>query len=116
MPLINPSVRSYLMYIVMDIKTSRQESLLVALDIAQRENTPQHITSPITQGTPWSKFSVLTNPILGVFNMGQISASATSDDLSNTAKYPYFYRFVLKSIKFISPSNKLETATLANSV
>ena len=83
------------MYTVMDIKTDRQESLLIALEIAHKQNNEQNITFPITQGAPWSKFSVLTNPILGVFNMGQISSSSTSDDLSNTNKYPYFYRFGL---------------------
>ena len=47
---------------------------------------------PIVLGAPWSSLSTSTAPVLGTFDMGQISSGATSISLSDTNKYPYFYR------------------------
>ena len=70
-------------------------SLIQALDIANDHvSTENNIYFPIVLGAPWSSISTSTNPVLGAFNMGQISGGATSIALSDTSKYPYFYRYL----------------------
>eukprot|EP01083_Nonionella_stella_P043741 118040_1 len=74
----------------------RQVALIHTLNITHRYHDPYRKDAyfPIILGAPWSSLSTATAPVLGVFNMGQISASATSIALSETSKYPYFYRTV----------------------
>ena len=50
---------------------------------------------PIVLGCPWSSLSTITSPALGAFENGQISSGATSIALSDTSRYPHFYRYGL---------------------
>eukprot|EP01083_Nonionella_stella_P257975 882410_1 len=88
-----------------DSRSHRQIALINALNITKKYQShlnDNHTYFPIGFGTPWSSLSTATAPILGAFNMGQISASSTSILLSETSKYPYFYRTV--------PSESLQAA------
>lgn len=52
------------------------------------------IICPIIMGPPWSSFAIRTSPVLGAYNYGQISSSATSIVLSDNNLYPFSYRTV----------------------
>ena len=72
---------------------NRQEALLQALSIIQQQKyNGTHVLFPIVLGSSWSEISATINPLFSALFMGQISGSSSSPALSNTAKYPYFYR------------------------
>eukprot|EP01083_Nonionella_stella_P001232 3601_1 len=80
---------------VYDSAGSASQALVHTLDIINTARTQHNETHfPIILGTPWSSLSSITNPALGAFAMGQISSGATSISLSDTSKYPYFYRTI----------------------
>ena len=81
------------MHTVYNAGGDSQQALIAALDIIQYQSTEDQIYYPIVLGAPWSSLSTATASVLGAFNMGQISAGATSIALSDTSRYPYFYRF-----------------------
>ena len=77
---------------VFDSGPEPQKAITQTLKVVSAESNQTHISFPIVLGSAWSSLSIVMNPILGSFNMGQISASSTSITLSDTDKYPYFYR------------------------
>ena len=85
-----------ILYTVHNIEGHSQKALLAALDICKYKSnkTSQHIYFPIILGASWSSLSTVMNPILGAYDMGQISAGATSILLSDTNRYPFFYRYL----------------------
>eukprot|EP01084_Bolivina_argentea_P317240 550023_1 len=90
---------------VFDTEGQMHTALLNTLNITQSQNKNHSIYFPIILGAPMSSLSTAINPLLGAFNMGQISAASTSISLSDTTKYPYFYRTI--------PSDKLQAEGLA---
>eukprot|EP01084_Bolivina_argentea_P064457 117556_1 len=85
-------------------QSHRQIALVDAINVTNmyRYHSQTCTYFPLILGCGWSALSTATNPILGAFDMGQISASSTSIVLSETDKYPYFYRTV--------PSDALQAA------
>ena len=92
---------TFLPNITLHLKTfyssgNRQEALLQALKIIQHQKSnATHTVFPIVLGASWSKISAATNPLLSASNLAQISGSSSSIALSNTYKYPYFYRYFI---------------------
>eukprot|EP01084_Bolivina_argentea_P278943 476775_1 len=76
---------------VFNCSRDHQQALLHALNVTTHTNTPNNTYLPIILGAPWSSLSTAIAPLLGAFNIGQMSV-ATSITLSQTNKYPYFYR------------------------
>ena len=73
-----------------------QSALLVALNMTKKyENSDEdNIYFPIVLGPTWSSISTTTGIIYAAHDMGHISAGATSIALSDTGKFPYFYRYL----------------------
>ena len=92
----------------MDSEGSDITALRVALDIVTDAILPLHKSGdnengnnnetttagvfPILLGPPWSSLCAMTAPTLSTNHFGQISSSATSDELSEHDTYPTFYR------------------------
>ena len=73
---------------------SGSRGILETMDMTQYESNETHIYFPLILGMSGTTWSQRTNPILSSFNMGQISATATSVVLSDTDQFPTFYRYV----------------------
>eukprot|EP01084_Bolivina_argentea_P257806 434431_1 len=84
----------HLEFEIYDSKGDGGEALVKALNITDVERRQNKTHFPISLGCPWSSLSTITSPVLAAFNMGQISSSSTSVLLSDTSKYPYFYRTI----------------------
>eukprot|EP01084_Bolivina_argentea_P258488 435790_1 len=76
-----------------DSENNPQRALIHAIAITEFESANVY-NFPIILGCPWSSLSESAATVLNAYNMGLISSSATSVSLSNTKKYPYFYRTI----------------------
>eukprot|EP01084_Bolivina_argentea_P163256 284044_1 len=86
---------NYLLHLkVVNVGEESRNAVIAALDLIKYKSTKDHIYFPIVLGAPWSSLSTATAPVFAAYNMGQISASSTSIDLSNTDRYQYFYRTI----------------------
>eukprot|EP01084_Bolivina_argentea_P177958 307696_1 len=83
---------------VYNVHGDSQLAVIQALDIINKDSTENNTHLPIILGAPWSSLSSSTALVLGAYNMGQISSSATSIALSDTNKYPYFYRTIVSDV------------------
>eukprot|EP01084_Bolivina_argentea_P318399 552153_1 len=79
---------------VLDAQKDPQEALEKALTVTKYKSNSTHIYFPLIIGPTWSSLCTSIAPILGIKHMGSISSGATSVVLSNTNKYPYFYRTI----------------------